>query len=120
MGIKISKHNNKYCLDKSLQGVDFNKKDLSIIAFLKKYSNKLNHDELKTDIFEALQVIEQNFSKTTETYIKTHTIRPYLPIKPIIINDSNITKLEKYCKDKLKVKIYYANDSTNETTIYFN
>ena len=66
-----------------------------------------------------IKVITKQLNFDEELKKKIEFICGFCNVKPIIINDSNITKLEKYCKDKLKVKIYYANDSTNETTIYF-
>lgn len=107
LGIDIKKEGNKYYLNKSLECIDFSKKDLSVLAFIQKYISKVKHDDYKNNIIESLQKIEKNFSVNTVTLCKKNKIRAYLPAKPININDENIEQYEKYCKDELKIKIVY-------------
>jgi len=116
-GIDILKQNGKYCLNSSLEKIDFNKRDLSIIAFLSKYVDKINHDKLKNNIYESLQKIEKYFSKNT-LELQKHRVRPYFPSKPLIINDDNIEKYEKFCKDELKINIFYKETTDLKPSVY--
>lgn len=118
LNIDITKTNNKYHLNKSLSGINFDKQDLSIIKFLSKYSNQINHGNLKNNIEIALQIIEQNFSKNTIELSKKHNIRAYLPQKPLIIKDKHIEEFEKLCEEGLKVKILYKEESTQTEINY--
>ena len=114
LGIDIKKEGNKYYLDKSLECIDFSKKDLSIFAFIQKYINKINHDDYKNNIIESLQIIEKNFSEKTISLYKGNKIRAYLPNKPLSIKDENIKQYERYCKDELKVKIVYQCENSQK------
>lgn len=107
LGIDIKKDGNKYYLNRSLEYIDFSKKDLSILAFIQKYVNKIQHDDYKNNIVESLQKIEKSFSQNTISLYKKNKIRAYLPAKPLNINDKDIEQYEKYCKDELKLKIIY-------------
>lgn len=119
LNIDITKTNNKYHLNKSLSGIHFDKRDLSIIEFLKKYTNQISHNSIKNNIENSLQIIEQSFSKETLSFIKKNRVRAYLPQKPLTFKDHNTEKFENYCNEGLKLKILYKDDSTKLEKTYF-
>lgn len=84
LGIKISKHKNKYYLDKSISCIDFSKTDLSILKFIEKYATALKLRTLDENLDKTLQVIEKNFSKQTEDLYKNTTNRAYYTKKGYI------------------------------------
>ena len=118
LNIDITKVQGKYTLRKSLECIDFSKRDLSVLEFIKKYIEKINQDNLKDNILETLQIIEQNFSENTLELINNTHIRTYRPLKPLQIKDKNIEQFEKFCRDELKLEITYKNENSAQNNTY--
>ena len=118
LGIKISKHKNKYYLDKSISCIDFSKTDLSMLKFIEKYATALKLRTLDENLDRTLQVIEKNFSKQTEDLYKNTTIRAYYTKKVISAKNDSLQKFEKYCKDGLKIELTYKPDKNLPEQIY--
>lgn len=107
MNISIGKIRDKYCLEKSFDTIDFDKTDISMLKFLKKYVNKLQCPAYKDELQEALQIIEQNFSDSTYELLQKKAIKAYKPYCEIILDDDNAKTFEKYCAEKFKLEIKY-------------
>lgn len=115
LNIELVKIRDKYYLERGVERIEFDEKDLSVIEFLTKYVDKMRHETFKETIFEAFQIIEKSFSQSTCSLIKTKTIKPYKPRKPVKIKDDNVRLYEKYCNEHLKIDLKYKeNDSCKE------
>lgn len=118
LGLKISKINNKYTLENTLEKTDFSKEELSLIKFLEKYSKDTNQESLHTNICEALQIIQKSFSKETTDLIKDENIKIYKLKNHNPTHDINLKIYEKYCKEDLKIEIVYKDLSDNTEKKY--
>lgn len=118
LGFKLSKINGKYVLERNFEKIDFNKTDLSIIKFIEKYSNNINMQTLKENIFNALSIVEKTFSDETLEIIQNKNLKPYRSRKNAIIKDENVKPFEKYCKDGQKLEIVYSDPSNKSTQKY--
>ena len=114
----IKQKDNKYYIQRSIDPVDFNEKDLSLIKLIENSIAHIQSPELKTNLSSALQIIEKNFSDSTYDLISEKTIDPYIKDFQLALYDENIKKFEKYCKEKLKLTIKYPDDSTGEIEKY--
>ena len=118
LNIDIDKINGKYFIKRSIESINLDKNDLSVILFIRKYINTLGHEGFKNNIEEALQIVERYFSDDVIDCIKRNNIKPYLPQKSLVIKDENIKKFEKYCYDSLWLKLEYKNYQTEKKCTY--
>ncbi len=79
LNIDIEKTDGKYFIKKSLESIDLDKNDLSIMLFIRKYIETIGHESFKNNIEESLQIIERCFSNKVLDCIKTHTIKTLHP-----------------------------------------
>lgn len=114
LDLNVVKIGKKYCLQNSIEKMDFDKQNLSLFLFLKDYSQKINHENLKDNLIEILQVLERTFSCKTKKLISSNKILAYHLKKPLEIRDNNIEKYKKYCDEKQKIDIIYKNENINE------
>ena len=114
----IKQKDNKYYIQRSIDPIDFNENDLSLIKLIESSLPHIQSKELKENLVSALDVIEKNFSDSTLDLISQKTIKPYIEDFQLGLYGENIKKFEKYCKDKLKLTIRYKNESTGETEKY--
>ncbi len=114
----IKQKDNKYYIQRGIDTIDFNEKDLSVIKLMKNSLQQIQSIELKENLAAALQILEKNFSDSTCNLISEKTINPYVQNFKLALYDKNIQNFEKYCKDKLKLTIKYKNSSTSETEKY--
>ena len=90
LDLNVVKIGKKYCLQNSIEKMDFDKQNLSLFLFLKDYSQKINHENLKDNLIEILQVLERTFSCKTKKIISSNKILAYHLKKPLEIRDNNI------------------------------
>lgn len=114
LNLNVIKINGKYCLQNSIEKIDYNKQDLSMFLFLQNYSKKINHEYLKDNLIEVLQLLERTFPYKTKKLISSNKISTYHIKKPLEIRDGNIKKYEKYCEDRQKIDIIYRNENLEE------
>lgn len=117
LNISICKVKDKYCLEKSLEPINFDKMDLSVLKFMQNYMNKLQCPIYKDKLSETMQIIEQNFSDNTYALLQDKSIKAYIPYFNTTVHDENVKIFEKYCVDKLKLEIEYA-DKPKEFQTY--
>ena len=119
LNIDIEKIEGKYFIKRGIECIDPDKNDLSVMLFIRKYIDTIGHESFKNNIEESLQIIERCFSNKVLDCIKTHTIKPYIPKKSLIIKDENVKKFEKYCHDGLGLELKYENyQSDNKDNLY--
>ncbi len=113
LNIDIDKIDGKYFIKRSIESIDFDKKDLSLMLFIRKYIDTIGHEGFKNNIEESLQIIERCFPKQILDCVRTNTIKPYVPKKSLSVKDENVKKFEKYCNDGLGLELKYKNYQLN-------
>lgn len=118
LDVSICKVKDKYILERSFELINFDKMDLSIIKFMQNYLNKMQCPFFKDELYETLQIIEQNFSQEASELSTDKTLKAYRPYFKISVRDSNVKTFEKYCIDKYKLDIVYKEDNESEEKKY--
>lgn len=110
LGLDIVKVDGKYLLNRSLESIDFDKNDLSLMKFIQRYVSKIPSKDLQDNISDSLNVMERNFSSKTTNLINNFHIKSYKITKPTFAYCENIKKIEQYCKDELKIELTYKSN----------
>lgn len=118
LGLNILKEKDKYYIDKSIETMDFNEQELSLIKFLEKYTGTIQLETLQENVFDALQTIEKSFSEQTNELALSGTVRAYRPKKYTKKKSENVQKFEKYCKEALKLKLLYKSNEESEPQVF--
>lgn len=118
LGLKLSKVNNKYILERNLERIDFDANNLSVMKFLEKYADNINMQTLKENIFDALNTTQKSFSDETYKILQNENIKIYKSPKNTLIKDKNVKLFEKYCKDGQKLEIKYREFSDENEQEY--
>lgn len=107
LNISIQKIENKYCLQKSIEKIDFNTNDIAIIKFIEDYSSKTLSIEIQETLSDCLHTVEKSFSDKTIDLIKAKQHKVYQPSFKMSLRNKSINTYEKYCKDKFKLELRY-------------
>lgn len=118
LNIPVVKQKDKYYIQRGIDNIDFNENDLSVLKLIENALPQIQSPEIKQNLEEALQIIEQNFSQNTDNLIQTKEIKPFITNFKLALYDENIKKFEKFCKDKLKLSLKYKNETTGQIEQY--
>ena len=118
IGFGLIKIKDKYHLQNCINTIDLSEQNLSLLKYIQKYANEIEHIGLKNNLYEAIQLIEKGMSAKTKELIKNKNIACYEPESAIKFNHSKLKLFEKYCIEKLKLEITYKESEHKPEILY--
>lgn len=108
-GLGVKKIGNKYSLMNHPCAIDFDESDLRILNLIESFANAMPEKATKTEISAFTNSLKKRFSQTHQENTDKFSFE-----LPEIKNLNAVENLEKYCTEKLKLKINYLKN--NEPT----